>query len=70
MMTFSDQLRFLVEEGNITSGQDAEFLIQRQDAVGRVAFVCACPCDDAPIDLIVVVDIFQVPDMLRKYCAM
>ena len=30
MATLSDQLRFLVEEGNIASGQDAEFLSQTQ----------------------------------------
>ena len=28
MTTLSDQLRFLIEEGNVTSGQDAEFLRQ------------------------------------------
>ena len=50
MTTLSDQLRFLVEEGNVTSGQDAEFLRQTQVAAGRVSPVCICPLDDAPID--------------------
>ena len=63
MTTLNDQLRFLVEEGNIASGQDAEFLRQTQVAVGRVASVCICPLDDAPIDLIVGVAVFQVTDV-------
>ena len=63
MTTLSDQLRFLVEEGNVTSGQDAEFLRQTQVAAGRVSPVCICPLDDAPIDLIVGVAVFQVPDV-------
>ena len=40
MTTLSDQVRFLVEEGNVTSGQDAEFLRQTQVAAGRVSPVC------------------------------
>ena len=63
MTTLSDQLRFLVEEGNATSGQDAEFLRQTQVAAERVSPVCICPLDDAPIDLIVGVAVFQVPDV-------
>ena len=63
MTTLNDQLRFLVEEGNIASGQDAEFLRQTQVAAGRVASACICPLDDAPIDLIVGVAVFQVPDV-------
>ena len=63
MTTLSDQLRFLVEEENVTSGQDAEFLRQTQVAAGRGFPVCICPLDDAPIDLIVGVAVFQVPDV-------
>ena len=70
MTTFSDQLRFPVEEGNIASGQDAEFLRQTQVAAGKVASVRICPLDDVPIDLIASVAVFQVPDVFRKYCAM
>ena len=40
MTTFGDQLRFLIEEGNVTSGQDEEFLRQTQVAAGRVSPVC------------------------------
>ena len=64
MTTLSDQLRFLIEEGNVTSGQDAEFLRQTQVAAGRVSPVCICPLEDAQIDLIVGVAVFQVPDVL------
>ena len=63
MTTLSDQLRFLVEDGNVASGQDAEFLRQTQVAAGRVSPVYICPLDDAPIDLIVGVAVFQVPDV-------
>ena len=63
MTTLSDQLRFLVEEGNVTGGQDTEFLRQTPVAAGRVSPVCICPLDDAPIDLIVGVAVFQVPDV-------